>query len=65
MHPNRRVTCMYMVWEQQPVPCRGFDCGDGKRWKVWANYGEKIVNDGLMERIDKDNRTAYKGSKLK
>ena len=34
------------VWEQRPVPCRGFDCEDNKKWQVWADYGEKIVNDG-------------------
>lgn len=54
-----------IVLEQRPVPCRGFDCEDNEKWKVWADYGEKVVNDGLMERIDKDNMTVYNGSKLK
>ena len=43
------------------MPCRGFDSEDNEKWKVWADYGKMIVNDGLMERIDKDNRTVYKG----
>ena len=28
------------------MPCRGFDCEDNEKWKVWEDYGEKIVNDG-------------------
>jgi len=38
------------------VTCQGFDCEDNEKWQVWADYGGKIVNDRLMERIDKDNR---------
>jgi Fe-S-cluster containining protein len=53
------------VWEQRPVPCLGFDSEDNEKWKVWADCGEKIVNDGLMECIDKDYRIVYIGSKLK
>ena len=60
-----RVSYRCTVWEQRPVPCLGFNCEDNEKRKVWADYGEKIVNDGLVERIDKDNRTVYKGSKLK
>lgn len=29
------------VWEQRPVPCRGFDCEDNEKWKVWADYGDR------------------------
>ena len=47
------------------MPCRGFNCEDNEKWQVWENYGEKIINDGLMERMDKDKRTVYNGSKLK
>jgi Fe-S-cluster containining protein len=53
------------VHDKRPVPCRGFHCRENEKWKAWADYGKMIVNDGLMERIDRDNRTVYNGSKIK
>jgi len=47
------------VWEQRPVPCRGFDCKDNEKWKVWEDYGEMVVNEGLMEQIEESNRKVY------
>jgi len=32
-HPDRD-SYRYTVWEQRPVPCRGFDSEDNEKWKV-------------------------------
>jgi len=33
VHPDREnYRCT--LWEQRPVPCRGFDCEDNEKWKV-------------------------------
>jgi hypothetical protein len=46
------------MWEPRTLP--EVDCEYNEKWKVWADYGEKIV----MERIDRDNRTVYNGITL-
>lgn len=38
---------------------RGFDCKDNEKWKVWEDYGEMAVNEGLMEQIKESNRKIY------
>ena len=47
------------VWEQRPVPCRGFDCKYNEKWKVWVNYEKRVVNHELMERINESNEKIY------
>ncbi|MCD4842321.1 MAG: hypothetical protein K8R08_10025 [Methanosarcinales archaeon] len=44
------------VWEQRPVPCQGFDCGNSKR-----SEANKINLDLQTRRI---NRSGSKGSVL-
>lgn len=45
--------------ENRPVPCRGFDCKDNKKWQVWLDYDKKILNPELKERIDHGNDKIY------
>jgi hypothetical protein len=40
------------VWEQRLVPCLGFDCGDSKRWNVWTDFEEMVINEESMEQIE-------------
>jgi hypothetical protein len=54
-----RETYRYEVHEKRPVPCRGFDCRENKRWQVWMDYELKVPNEQLAETIDKDNRKLY------
>ena len=55
---------MYMVWDQRPVPCRGFDCGDNKKWHVWV-YEKRVVNHELMEQINESNEKIYSFPELR
>ncbi len=58
VHLNREnYRCM--VWEHRPVPCQGFDSKDNEKWQVWVDYGEMVVNEGLMEQIEDSNRKVY------
>jgi len=34
------------------VPCLGFDCGDSKRWNVWKDFEEMVINEESMEQIE-------------
>ena len=43
------------VHENRPVPCRGFDCKDSEKWKVWVDYEKEIINQELIEQINKGN----------
>jgi len=38
--------------QNRPVRCRGFDCRDNERWKVWSDYENKIVNPDLPESLN-------------
>ena len=44
-----------MVREHRPVPCRGFDCRDNEKWKVWLDYEKKVINHELLENISQNN----------
>lgn len=50
-----RKTYQCTVHENRPVPCRGFDCKDNEKWKVWVDYEKKIINQKLIEQINKGN----------
>ncbi|CAG0953832.1 hypothetical protein METP3_00370 [Methanosarcinales archaeon] len=54
-----RNTYKCTVREQRTVPCRGFDCKDNEKWKIWVDYEKKIIDPELMERIDRDNIKLY------
>jgi Fe-S-cluster containining protein len=42
-----KTTCKCRIWENRPVPCRGFDCRKDKR--IWLDFENKIVNPELPE----------------
>lgn len=58
IHLNRE-SYRCTVWEQRPVPCRGFDCEDNEKWKVWEDFVEMVINDEMIEHIDDSNETIY------
>lgn len=47
------------VHNSRPVPCRGFDCRESDRWQVWSDFDKKILNPGMVDKIDQSNRTFY------
>jgi Fe-S-cluster containining protein len=54
-----RDTYKCTVREHRTVPCRGFDCRDNEKWKIWVDYEKKIIDPELIERIDRDNSKIY------
>jgi len=44
-------TCQCTVYEQRPVPCRGYDCGKDKR--IWADFEKGVINPKLEEMFQK------------
>lgn len=60
-----RKTYLCTIRENRSAACRGFDCRDNERWKVWLDYDKRIINNELMERIDKDNHRIYSLSEIK
>ena len=58
VHLDReRFTCT--VREHRTVPCRGFDCQDNEKWKVWLDYEKKVINPELMVKIEKEICSIY------
>jgi Fe-S-cluster containining protein len=47
------------VRNNRPVPCRGFGCQDDIRWKVWADYEKQLLNNEMIEQIEKSNEKIY------
>jgi Fe-S-cluster containining protein len=47
------------VREQRPVPCRGFDCQDNEKWRVWRTT-IKIINPALIEETNEKVGKYYK-----
>lgn len=62
VHVNRE-TFQCTVHEHRPVPCKGFDCRDNKKWKVWQDFDRKILDPELNEQINESNENAYAGKK--
>ncbi|MCD4737584.1 MAG: YkgJ family cysteine cluster protein [Bacteroidales bacterium] len=54
-----RETYKCTVREHRTVPCRGFDCQDNEKWKVWLDFEKKIINPELMENIEKEIDSIY------
>ena len=48
-----RETFECTVREHRPVPCRGFDCRDNERWKVWEDFEKQIINPELQAALAK------------
>jgi len=46
------------------VPCRGFDCEDNEKWKVWEDYVKMVINDEMIKQIDDSNEKIYTYQKL-
>ncbi len=42
-------TCRCTVYENRPVPCRGYDCRNDKR--IWLDFEKKIINPELEEKV--------------
>lgn len=40
-------TCRCSIYDQRPIPCRGYDCRKDKR--IWLDFQQKIVNPGLSD----------------
>ena len=51
VHLNRE-THKCAVYEHRPVPCRGFNCKNDDKWKVWLDYDKKVINPELIQRIN-------------
>ena len=47
------------VYEKRPVPCRGFNCRENEKWKVWVDYENAILNPQLHEQITNGNSGVY------
>jgi hypothetical protein len=47
------------------VPCRGFTCENNERWHVWNDYEAEVINQEMVEKINKDNIKIYTISKTK
>ncbi|KAF5420510.1 MAG: hypothetical protein C5S41_13400 [Candidatus Methanomarinus sp.] len=54
-----RETYTCTVREHRTVPCRGFDCRDNEKWKVWLDYEKGVINPELMDRVDEEVREVY------
>jgi hypothetical protein len=50
------------MYEHRPIPCRGVDCQENEKWKVWQDYEKKIINPELIEHIDQSNGKLYTSS---
>ncbi len=50
-----RETFECTVREHRPVPCRGFDCRDNERWKVWEDFEGKVINTKLRDSLENGN----------
>lgn len=46
-----RKTFECTVREHRPVPCRGFDCRNNKRWQVWLDFDRQITSSALFEAL--------------
>lgn len=61
-----RETLLCTIREHRSVACRGFDCRDNERWKVWLDYDNMIINPELMDKVEKDNlRIYHQGNQVK
>ena len=47
------------VYEQRPVPCRGFNCSNGDKWRVWLDYQGLMMNPEFEEQIRECNGKLY------
>ena len=50
-----RETFQCSVRDNRPVPCRGFDCRNNEKWKVWLDFEKKVINTELIQSIENGN----------
>ena len=48
-----KTTCKCKIWENRPVPCRGFDCRNDKR--IWLDFEKMVVNPKLPEVFERED----------
>ncbi|HYN44643.1 MAG TPA: hypothetical protein VER35_01460 [Candidatus Limnocylindrales bacterium] len=60
-----RNTYKCTVRENRTVPCRGFNCRDNEKWKVWIDYEKGMINPELVEKVDREIGDIYHCSKGK
>lgn len=46
-----RKTYQCTVRDYRPVPCRGFDCRNNKKWPVWKTFSQMIINPDIEQKI--------------
>ncbi len=46
-HHFERANCRCAIYENRPVPCRGYDCRNDKR--IWSDFEKKIVSPQIEE----------------
>ena len=56
-----RETYRCTVHEHRPVPCRGFNCRDSKRWNIWEDAECTSLEPELQKRIDDAVEICYTG----
>jgi len=54
-----RNTFKCTVRENRTVPCRGFDCRDNEKWKIWVDYEKGMINPELVEKVDREIEVIY------
>lgn len=54
-----RNTYKCSIHEHRPVPCRGFDCRENKKWPVWKDFKNKTLDEKLNEKIKGSNEAFY------
>jgi Fe-S-cluster containining protein len=42
-----RGACRCTVYQQRPIPCRGYDCREDKR--IWLDFEKRVVNSRVAE----------------
>ena len=47
------------AYDHRPVPCRGFNCSNGDKWKVWLEYEGLLMNPEFEEQIVECNGKLY------
>lgn len=57
-----RKTYQCTAYDHRPVPCRGFDCQSGEKWKVWLDYEQEVMNPELGEHVAQSNEQLYTSS---
>lgn len=54
-----RNTCQCTIYDQRPVPCRGFNCQENEKWRVWQDYEQKILNTQLVAETNENVKNLY------